>query len=77
MNKLSDKAKAKKTAYNIEYTKKNCKCKNLQFNKLIPEDIILLNWVNSQTNGTQYIKDLIRADMELKLRNSRRMKESA
>ena len=75
--KLSETAKAKKTAYNMAYAKKNFKCKCLQFNKVIPEDIALLNWVNSQANGTQYIKDLIRTDMELKLKNSRYMKESA
>lgn len=77
MNKLSEKAKANKTAYNMDYAKKYFKSKVLSFNTQYPEDIALLDWVKKQENGTQYIKDLIRADMELKLKNSRHVKESA
>ena len=54
MVKLSEKAMAKKAAYNQEYAKKNFRNKNIQFNTQIPEDIALLDWIKSQENGTQY-----------------------
>ena len=63
--KLSDEALARKKHYNQDYAKKNFKCKNLQFNTVIPEDIALFDWVKSQKEGgTAYIKRLIREDME-------------
>lgn len=65
MFQLSEKAREKKREYDVAYAKKNFKCKNLAFNKLYPEDIALLDWINSQPeNGTKYIKRLIREDME-------------
>ena len=56
-------AVAKKRAYNKEYAREHFKGKNLYFNTSIPEDIELLEWINKQENGTQYIKDLIRKNM--------------
>ena len=70
---LSEKAKTNKKAYDAAYAKKNFKCKNLAFNTLYPADIALLDWVKQQAEGgTQYIKRLIREDMEKK---QRRFKE--
>ena len=54
-----------KKIYNKKYAKNNFKCKNIAFNKNIPEDIILLDWIKVQAEGgNQYIKRLIREDME-------------
>ena len=64
MIKLSETALKNKRAYDKEYAKKNFKSKLITFNKLVPDDIQLLDWVNSQTEqGNNYIKRLIREDM--------------
>ena len=65
MPNLSPKAKARKHEYDVRYAKENFQCKNLSFNKKIPEDIALLDWVKVQPEGgNAYIKRLIREDME-------------
>ena len=50
--------------YVQEYAKENIIRKFLPFNKMNPDDMILLEWVKRQPNFTQYIKALIRADYE-------------
>ena len=61
----SDLAKMNKKAYDAAYAKKNFKCKSIAFNTLYPADMALLDWVKQQAEGgTQYIKRLIREDME-------------
>lgn len=63
--KLSEKSMERKRKYDVAYAKQFFKCKNIAFNTLYPEDIALLDWVKSQPeNGSQYIKRLIREDME-------------
>ena len=53
-----------KKKYDAEYYKQNIFCKRLPFNRSVPEDAELLDFVNRQDNFTAYIKDLIRKDME-------------
>lgn len=62
--RLSPEAKANKKAYNKTYSKEHFKGKNLIFNTSNPEDMALLDWIQGQETGTQYIKNLIRKDME-------------
>lgn len=44
-----------------EYRKRNVRSFNLKF---YPADADLLEWFESQTSKAQYLRDLIRADME-------------
>ena len=54
-----------KKSYDAEYYKKNIFCKRLPFNRSIPEDMELLKFLDrQQPNATQYLKQLIRKDME-------------
>lgn len=54
-----------KSKYDQEYHKANYITKRIPFNKQIPEDLKLLTFAESQPeNFTQYIKRLIRQDME-------------
>lgn len=54
-----------KKSYDAEYYKKNIFCKRLPFNRSIPEDMELLDFLErQQPNATQYLKQLIRKDME-------------
>ena len=53
-----------KSKYDQEYHKNNYVTKRIPFNKQIPEDLKLLSWAENQGNFTQYIKRLIRQDME-------------
>ena len=54
-----------KKTYDAEYYRKNIFCKRLPFNRSIPEDMELLDFLEQQQpNATQYLKDLIRKDME-------------
>ncbi len=62
--KLSPEAEAKKKAYNKEYARTHLKGKNLGFNISDPDDMALLEWIKQHENGTEYIKSLIRTDME-------------
>ena len=64
MVKLSEKAKAKKAEYNRKYANEHFKGKFLSFNITNPEELELLNFMKAQPNSNQYVKDLIRADME-------------
>ena len=52
-----------KTQYDIDYARKHIKRKFIPFNDTNPEDAILLEWLASKENVTQYIKQLIREDM--------------
>lgn len=63
--KLSEKAMANKRVYDYKYARENLKKKVIPFNVNRPEDIALLKFANAQPeNGNQYIKRLIREDME-------------
>ena len=57
-----------KSKYDIEYTKSHIKCKRIPFNDMIDDDKELFAWLGEQVNVTQYVKGLIRADMEAKKR---------
>lgn len=46
---------------NSEYRKRNVRAFNLKF---FPADKDLLDWFESQPQKAQYLKDLIRQDME-------------
>lgn len=54
-----------KKSYDAEYYKKNIFCKRLPFNRSNPEDMAILDFLErQQPNATQYLKELIRKDME-------------
>ena len=56
--------KERKARYDMEYARKNIRRKEIPFNLTQPEDEELFRYLESQENFTQYIKDLIRKDME-------------
>lgn len=53
-----------KSKYDQDYMRKNITRKLLAFNKLNPDDMEILAWINSQQNATAYIKQLVREDMD-------------
>ena len=55
-----------KKAYDKEYAKAHITRKFIPFNDTVPEDAELLAWLAQQGNVTQYVKGLIREDMESK-----------
>ena len=55
--------KERKARYDMEYARKNIRRKEIPFNLTQPEDAELFRHLESQENFTQYIKDLIRKDM--------------
>lgn len=56
-----------KAAYDLQYLKQNVAIKNISFNRTKPEDMELLEWLSQQKpSANQYMKALIRADMEQK-----------
>lgn len=61
MAKLSEKAKQKKSEYNIEYKKKNNKQIKLELNKNTMADVI--EQLEKQESKQGYIIDLIRKDI--------------
>lgn len=54
----------KKSAYDQEYARIYIKRKLLPFNMRVDEDAKIWDWLGEQGNFTQYIKRLIRADMD-------------
>ena len=52
-----------KKDYDVAYQKENMVQKKLAFNRRVPDDLILLDWIESQENFSQYCKNLIRSDM--------------
>lgn len=59
-----------KKKYDSEYNRTQVKCKRIPFNKNNKDDQIILEWLEKQGNVTQYVKRLIRADMEGKTPDS-------
>lgn len=55
-----------KNKYDQEYNKAHIRRKFIPFNDTKAEDAELLEWLAQQGNVTQYIKGLIRDDMENK-----------
>ena len=64
MPNLSETAMKNKKNYDKNYAHTNFRSKCIAFNVKNPDDIALLEWVQKQENGNQYIKNLIRKDME-------------
>lgn len=60
---MTEYAKQRKAAYDIDYAKKNLIRKLIPFNRNDEEDVAMLSWLDSQPNVTQYIKRLIWEDM--------------
>ena len=63
MPKLSEKSKKNKSAYDVEYARDNVVRKVIPFNKRIPEDSRMLDWLDTKQNVTRYVKELIQDDM--------------
>ena len=55
-----------KNKYDQEYNRAHIRRKFIPFNDTNPEDAELLAWLGQQGNVTQYVKRLIREDMESK-----------
>lgn len=62
--KLSPTAQENKRIYDNAYAKKYFRSKLVTFNRKNPQDMVILDWANSQPEGgNQYIKRLIWEDM--------------
>ena len=59
-----------KSKYDKEYAKAHITRKFIPFNDTVPEDAELLAWLAQCGNVTQYVKRLIREDMEGKTPDS-------
>ena len=59
---MKEEAKKKKSAYDTNYIKNNCVGFTINFNKVHDADII--EQLNKQENKRQYIRQLIRSDIE-------------
>ena len=53
-----------KNKYDQEYNKAHIKRKFIPFNDTVPEDQLMLSWLATKPNVTQYVKKLILEDME-------------
>ena len=53
-----------KGSYDKEYAKKHIKRKFIPFNDTVPGDQMILSWLKTKKNVTQYVKQLIIDDME-------------
>ena len=53
-----------KGKYDQEYAKEHIKRKFIPFNNAVQDDAELLSWLATKKNVTQYVKRLIREDME-------------
>lgn len=63
--KLSPEAMKRKREYDKRYAKEHFQGKYITFNKDIPEEIELFEWVRTRPEqGNTYIKRLIREDMQ-------------
>ena len=52
-----------KSEYDKQYNKDHIKRKFIPFNDNVPEDQEILEWLATKPNVTQYVKQLIREDM--------------
>ena len=52
-----------KSKYDQEYAKKNIIQKRIPFNRSIPDDARMLDFLSTIENFTGYVKNLIREDM--------------
>lgn len=52
-----------KSTYDKAYSKNNVTRLFIGFNHNKPDDVALLDWIRKKDNYSQYIKDLIRQDM--------------
>lgn len=59
---MKEEAKKKKSIYDTNYIKNNCERFTINFNKVHDADII--EQLNKQENKRQYIRQLIRSDIE-------------
>ena len=63
--KLSEQALKNKRAYDKKYARENFQGKYLTFNKNVPEEMEMFEWVRTRPEGgNPYLKRLIREDME-------------
>lgn len=62
MRYLSESAKKKRKEYNVQYQKDFIIRRVLKFNRLYEEDLI--EWLDGIDNRNNYLKELIRRDME-------------
>ena len=61
--KMSDAARKNKAVYDTNYVRDHQVQRKIVFNDVVSEDMEILNWLDSKPNKNQYLKDLIREDM--------------
>ena len=61
--KMSDAARKNKAAYDANYVHDHQIQRKIVFNDVVSEDMEILNFLDSKPNKNQYLKDLIREDM--------------
>ena len=59
---LSEEAKRKKSKYNVERNKKVSISVSLHFQRATDMDVV--NYIKAQPNKVEYIRQLVRADMQ-------------
>ena len=70
MPNLSAEALKNKREYDKQYQRENFKGKYITFNKKVPEDMEMYEWIRTRPEqGNCYIKRLIREDMERQKNN--------
>ena len=63
--KLSEDAKKRKLEYNMKYARENFQGKYITFNKQIPAEMELYEWMKTREEpANTYLKRLIREDKE-------------
>lgn len=63
LRRMPDMPEFDKSKYDQEYAKKNIIQKRIPFNRSIPDDARLLDFLSTIENFTGYVKNLIREDM--------------
>ena len=59
-----------KGKYDVEYARANIRRKHIPFNMQNPDDVEIFQWLETVGNVTQYVKMLIRDDMNRKTADS-------
>lgn len=60
----SEASKKQQAEYSVQYMKTNVTQCRLNINKKMPEDLKILDWINSQPEGTSpYLRRLVQEDM--------------
>jgi hypothetical protein len=62
--KMSEDAKARKMAYDLQYSQAHIVKRVIDFNKASKDDMEILDHLDTKPNKARYVKGLIRDDMD-------------